>query len=195
VILNVFEEYIYYTKSRLVSYLKKLYFSGSGNTILLLYSAGDAIVVKGLCDFLHQIGHLTIPVSESASEALSIDMSNEDQLLDTAHLMDITLVLYSDRASPVLQKAVQQIFAVDDLHVKTKYLIFNTYATELQIPNAVIRRFTDRIMMTTRVKDLLDGVGGMFMYKIVFDKSVLLFIFNSSWFILIQWMKVMTVKW
>ena len=103
-------------------------------------------------------------------------MSNEDQLLDTAHLMDITLALYSDRASPVLQKALERILAVDDLHVKTKFLIFNTYATELQIPNAVIRRFTDRKMMTTRVKDLLDGVGGMFMYKNVFDKSVLLFI-------------------
>ena len=110
--------------------------------------------------------------------------------------MDITLVLYSDRASPVLQNALEQIIAVEDLHVKTKFLIFNTYATELQIPNTVIRRFTDRRMMTTTVKDLLDGVGGMFMYKILFDKSVLLFIFNSSWFILIHWMKVtvMTVK-
>ena len=158
------------------TFLKYCYVSGSGNIILLLYSEDDAIVAKVLCDFLHQIGHLTIPVSESASEALSIDMSNEDQLLDTAHLMDITLALYSDRASPVLQKALEQILAVDDLHVKTKFLIFNTYATELQIPNAVIRRFTDRKMMTTRVKDLLDGVGGMFMYKNVFDKSVLLFI-------------------
>ena len=126
-----------------------------------MYSAGDAIVAKVLCDFLHEIGHLTIPVSESLSEALSIDMSNEDQLLDTAHLMDTTLVLYSDRASPVLHKAVEQILAVDDLHAKTNVLVFNTCATELQIPDAVNRRFTDRIMMTTRAKDLLDGVGGI----------------------------------
>ena len=129
-----------------------------------MYSAGDAIVVKDLCDFLHQNGHLTIPASESASEALSIDMSNGDQLLDTARTLHITLVLYSDRASLVLYNAVKSILAVEDLHAKTHVLIFNTYATELQIPNAVNRRFTDRRMMTTRVKDLLDRVGGMFMY-------------------------------
>jgi len=137
--------------------------------MFLLYSADDAIVAKSLCEFLHQNGHFTIPASESASEALSIDMSSEDKLVDTAHLMDITLVLYSDRASPVLHKAVEQILAVDDLHAKTKVLIFNTYATELQIPNAVNRSFTDRRMMTTRVTDLLDGVGGMFMYHKSFD--------------------------
>ena len=121
-------------------------------------------MVKDLCDFLHQNGHLTIPASESASEALSIDMSNGDQLLDTARTLHITLVLYSDRASLVLYNAVKSILAVEDLHAKTHVLIFNTYATELQIPNAVNRRFADRRMMTTRVKDLLDRVGGMFMY-------------------------------
>jgi len=135
-----------------------------------LNSAGDDILAKVLCDFLHQNGHLTIPVSESASEALSIDMSNEDQLVDTAHLMDITLVLYSDRASPVLHNAVEKILAVEDLHAKTNVLIFNTYATELQIPNAVNRRFTDHRMMPARVKDLLDRVGGMFMYNKLFDE-------------------------
>jgi len=145
-----------------------------------LYSDEDAIVAKSLCEFLHQNGHLTIPASESASEALSIDMSNEDQLLDTAHLMDTTLVLYSDRASPVLHKAVEHIFAVDELHAKTKVLIFNTYATELQIPNAVNRSFTDCRIMTTRVTDLLDGVGGMFMYHKPFDYSVKLN-YNSAW--------------
>jgi len=153
---------------------------------LLFYSDEDAIVAKSLCEFLHQNGHLTIPASESASEALNIDMSNEDQLLDTAHLMDTTLVLYSDRASPVLYKAVERILAVDDLHAKTHFLIFNTYATELQIPNTVNRRFTDRRMMTRRVKDLLDGVGGMFMYHKPFDYSILLIKYNSAGSYLIQ---------
>ena len=102
--------------------------------------------------------------------------------------MDTTLVLYSDRASPVLNKAVEKILAVDDLHAKTNFLIFNTYATELKIPNTVNRRFTDRRMMTRRVKDLLDGVGGMFMYHKPFDYSVLLIKYNSAWSFLIQWM-------
>jgi len=140
---------------------------------LLLHCDGDAIVAKGLCDFLDKNGYCTIPASESASEPLSINMSNEDELLDTALVMN-TLVLYSDLASPVLHKAVEQILAVEDLHAKTHFLFFNTYAEELQIPNAVNRRFTDRRMMTERVKHLLNGVGGMCMYDKLFNESVLI---------------------
>ena len=140
-------------------------FSEGKNVLLTLYSAGDGILAKGLCDFLDNNGYVTITASESTSEDFSIDISNKNHLQATTQVLHTTLVLYSDRASPVFRKSVEQILAVDDLHPKTHILIFNTYATELQIPNAVHRRFTDRRMMTTRVKDLLDGVGGMFMYS------------------------------
>jgi len=141
-----------------------LMFSDGTNVLLILYSVGDGIVAKVLCDFLDNNGYVTITASESTSEDFSIDITNQDHLQATAQVLHITLVLYSDRASPVFRKAVEEILAVDDLNSKTHILIFNTYATELQIPNTVHRRFTDRRMMTTRVKDLLDGVGGMFMY-------------------------------
>jgi len=139
-------------------------FSEGKHVLLILYSAGDGIVAKGLCDFLDNNGYVTITASESTNEDFSIDISSKDHLQATAQLLQKAIVLYSDRVSQVFRKAVEQILAVDDLHPKTHILIFNTYATELQIPNTVHRRFTDRRMMTTRVKDLLDGVGGKFMY-------------------------------
>jgi len=147
------------------------------DVLFILHSAQDAIVAKDLCDFLDHNGHLTITASESTSKAISIDISKEDHLLTTAQVMSKTLVLYSDRASLVFRKAVEQILAVEDLHAKTHILIFNTDATELQIPNAVNRRFTDRGMMTARVKDLLDGVGGMFMYNILCNQISFYYLF------------------
>jgi len=155
---------------------------------LLLHSAGDGIVAKGLCDFLDNNGYVTITASESTSEDFSIDISNEDDLQATAQVLHRTLVLYSDRTSPVFRKAVEQILAVDDLHPKTHILIFNTYATELQIPNVVNRRFTDRKMMTTRVEELLDGVGGKFMYSKQIDYMVRCYnFFVFTCFILFIW--------
>jgi len=163
-------------------------FSEGKNVLLTLYSAGDGILAKGLCDFLDNNGYVTITASESTSEDFSIDISNEDHLQATAQMLHITLVLYSDRASPVFRKAVEQVLAVDELHPKTHILIFNTYATELQIPNTVNRRFTDRKMMTTRVEELLDGVGGMLMYSKQIDYRVRCYnLFVFTCFILFIW--------
>jgi len=133
------------------------------DVLFILYSAGDAIIAKVLCDFLDHNGYETISASESTNEDFRIDITNKDHLLATAQLMPKTLVLYSDCASPVFCKSVEQILAMEDLHAKLHVLVFNTYATELQIPRAVNRTFSDRRMMTARVKDLLDGIGGMFM--------------------------------
>jgi len=133
------------------------------DVLFILYSAGDAIIAKVLCDFLDHNGYEAISASESTSEDFSIDITNEDHLLATAQLMQKTLVLYSDCASPVFCKSVEQIFAMEDLHAKTHVLFFNTNPTELQIPRAVKRRFSDRRMMTAIVTDLLDGISGMFM--------------------------------
>jgi len=131
----------------------------------LLYSYGDDIIAKSLSDFLDHNGYVTITASESKGEDFSIDISNEDHIQATAQVLQKTLVLYSNRVSPVFRNAVEHILSLDYLHVKTHVLIFNTDATELNIPNTVNRRFTDRSMMTTRVKDLLDGVGGKFIYS------------------------------
>jgi len=142
------------------------------DVLLVLYSAGDTMVTKSLCDFLDHNGYVTVTASESTSEVLSIDISNQDHLQAITQMLQKTLVLYSDCASPIFRNTVEQMFAVEYLHPKTHILMFNTYATELKIPKTVKRRFTDRRMMTTRAKKLLDGVGGMFLYSNQIDYRV-----------------------
>ena len=154
-----------------------LLFSERRDVLFILHSAQDAIVAKDLCGFLDHNGYVTITASESTSEDFSIDISNQDHLLTTAQMMPKTLVLYSDHASLVFRRAVEQILAVKDLHAQTHILIFNTDATELQIPRAVNRKFTDQRMMTARLKDLLDGVGGMFVYHILCNLGSVYYLF------------------
>ena len=132
--------------------------------MLVLCSESDVIIAQEVCGFLDQNGFETIFASESKSEEFSIDISNENDLLETVQLLPRSLLVYSDCVSPDFRKAVEQIFAVKNLHTKSYILIFNTSATELQIPDAVNRRYTDRRMMQKRALDLLQGVGGMYMH-------------------------------
>jgi len=110
--------------------------------LLVLHTAGDAIVARRLCNCLDNYGFETICTSDATSADFSIDISNEEQIVAAAQLLTKVLVLYTESASPVFLQAVEQILALDDLHSKTHVLIHNANIAELRIPRTVARRFT-----------------------------------------------------